>query len=184
VLIGVQRQASNDENAAHLECEMCDASLMPKLLPSLCYGMIAIGCFSAGCDLYNPKRSQKVEPPDASLIYDASYPNLDAYPDARVARCGDGILDRDRGETCDDGNTVSGDGCSSNCNVNERCGNGVRDPGEQCDTQSMATPTCDVDCTVPMCGDRVVNQAAGEQCDDGNTIDNDGCTNRCQVVLR
>ncbi len=32
-------------------------------------------------------------------------------------RCGDGILSSDIGETCDDGNTKSGDGCSSTCQI-------------------------------------------------------------------
>ncbi|GIU68715.1 MAG: hypothetical protein KatS3mg001_565 [Candidatus Pacearchaeota archaeon] len=31
--------------------------------------------------------------------------------------CGDGILDTSLGEQCDDGNTVSGDGCSSICQI-------------------------------------------------------------------
>ncbi|MCC6336090.1 MAG: DUF4215 domain-containing protein [Myxococcales bacterium] len=30
-----------------------------------------------------------------------------------IPRCGDGVFDA--GEVCDDGNTVSGDGCSSDC---------------------------------------------------------------------
>jgi len=34
-------------------------------------------------------------------------------PDCRVPRCGDGFVDG--GERCDDGNTVSGDGCSATC---------------------------------------------------------------------
>jgi len=32
-----------------------------------------------------------------------------------VPRCGDGSVDSSFGETCDDGNTVSGDGCSTTC---------------------------------------------------------------------
>src|SRR3989304_10567523 len=32
-----------------------------------------------------------------------------------AAVCGDGIIDTGAGEHCDDGNTVSGDGCSSTC---------------------------------------------------------------------
>ncbi len=31
------------------------------------------------------------------------------------AVCGDGIIDTEFGETCDDGNTTDGDGCPSNC---------------------------------------------------------------------
>ncbi|MFO0590396.1 MAG: DUF4215 domain-containing protein [Polyangiaceae bacterium] len=34
-------------------------------------------------------------------------------PDCTLPRCGDGILDD--GEACDDGNTLSGDGCSADC---------------------------------------------------------------------
>lgn len=44
--------------------------------------------------------------------------------------CGNGILDF--GETCDDGNADSCDGCSSTCQV-EACGNGVQECDEQCD---------------------------------------------------
>ena len=45
--------------------------------------------------------------------------NPDAYIEGfftgKVFQCGDGIIDTEIGETCDDGNTVSGDGCSSAC---------------------------------------------------------------------
>jgi cysteine-rich repeat protein len=34
---------------------------------------------------------------------------------AHVGGCGDGVLDG--GEACDDGNTLSGDGCNSNCRI-------------------------------------------------------------------
>ncbi len=40
---------------------------------------------------------------------------------ACVVGCGDGIVQAARGETCDDGNTTSGDGCSSACAI-EACG--------------------------------------------------------------
>ena len=33
------------------------------------------------------------------------------------ARCGDGTLDIEFGEECDDGNNVNGDGCSRNCEI-------------------------------------------------------------------
>ena len=68
--------------------------------------------------------------------------------------CGNGI--QDIGETCDDGNTVSEDGCSSTCQTE---GNGGDDP---------------------YCGDGAVNQAS-EQCDDGNTVSGDGCSSTCQT---
>ena len=53
-----------------------------------------------------------------------------------VPRCGDGVISG--GETCDDGNTQSGDGCSSTCQV---------EPGHRCFGQpsscSLGGDTCD-----------------------------------------
>ena len=45
--------------------------------------------------------------------------------------CGNAI--RERGESCDDGNTLGGDGCSSTCTIEPVCGNSVREGTEQCD---------------------------------------------------
>src|SRR6185437_11189041 len=63
--------------------------------------------------------------------------------------CGNGVVEA--GEQCDDGNTKSGDGCSS---------------------------TCQKESSTPVCGNGVVE--AGEQCDDGNTKSGDGCSSTCQ----
>ncbi|MBL0220204.1 MAG: DUF4215 domain-containing protein [Myxococcales bacterium] len=63
------------------------------------------------------------------------------------AGCGNGFVEPE--ELCDDGNTVSGDGCSSECTSAERCGDGF------------------------------VDRNRGEQCDDANAINRDGCTSRC-----
>jgi cysteine-rich repeat protein len=57
------------------------------------------------------------------------------------------------------------------------CGNGTREGAEECDTSGQSA-TCDVDCTLPVCFDGVLNTAANEQCDPGittGTCDND-CT--------
>src|SRR5260221_9028378 len=42
--------------------------------------------------------------------------------------CGNGIVEGD--EACDDGNTVSGDGCRGDCHI---CGDGIVDQVEGCD---------------------------------------------------
>ena len=55
---------------------------------------------------------------------------------------------------------------------------GVVQPGEVCD-DGFETATCDADCTLPSCGDAVVNHAAGEVCDDGNAEPADGCESDC-----
>ena len=38
--------------------------------------------------------------------------------------CGDGVIDADKGEECDDGNTIDYDGCSALCKL-ESCGDGI-----------------------------------------------------------
>ena len=44
------------------------------------------------------------------------------------------------------------------------------------DTPSM----CRLDCTVPRCGDRILD--GGEVCDDGNTVGGDGCAADCRSL--
>ena len=63
-----------------------------------------------------------------------------------------------------------------------RCGNGIVEPGEQCDTGGQSA-TCNATCTRSACGDGVVNTAAGEQCDDGNVVSGDGCSSTCQTEV-
>jgi cysteine-rich repeat protein len=77
--------------------------------------------------------------------------------------CGNGILDT--AESCDDGNSNSGDGCSSKCTVED---------GWTCNTPTGGTSTC-----TPICGDGVV--AGSEVCDDGATTAGDGCSASCLV---
>jgi cysteine-rich repeat protein len=54
------------------------------------------------------------------------------------------------------------------------CGDGQVDDGEACD-DGQETALCDDDCTPAACGDAKINAAAGEDCDDGNADDGDGC---------
>ena len=58
------------------------------------------------------------------------------------------------------------------------CGDSRVGMGEACDTGG-ATSTCDADCTDVRCGDGEPNAAAGEECDDGNTMSGDGCAQTC-----
>jgi cysteine-rich repeat protein len=97
--------------------------------------------------------------------------------------CGNGIRDVVAGEECDDGNLVDGDGCNSRCR-SEVCGNGRRDPGEQCDPgpDFVETTYCNSDCTVSRCGDGKLNRTAGEECDDGNSSNDDDCVKGCKVA--
>lgn len=102
------------------------------------------------------------------------------------------------GEQCDDGNAVSGDGCSSICKT-ESCGDGVVQSGlgEECDGSnlngnscttfgySVGNVTCSGTCKLVKTGCSAVcgngTKETGEGCDDGNTLSWDGCTSTCQV---
>jgi len=89
--------------------------------------------------------------------------------------CGNGV--KDPGEECDDGNTISGDGCSAQCKL--ECGDGVIEGNEQCDDgNTVSGDGCDANCTFTRCGNGIVT--TGEECDDGNRVSGDGCSAECQ----
>jgi cysteine-rich repeat protein len=86
------------------------------------------------------------------------------------------------GEECDDGNNITGDGCTPEC-VLEYCGDGLINnnmsqrtvaahlakPLEECDDGNTVNGDgCDWDCQREICGNKVVQ--SGEECDDGNRI--------------
>ena len=48
----------------------------------------------------------------AMEVFDLHFPSPSIV---KASRCGDGILDAEFGEECDDGNNANGDGCSSEC---------------------------------------------------------------------
>ncbi|MBW2978372.1 DUF4215 domain-containing protein [Candidatus Woesearchaeota archaeon] len=95
--------------------------------------------------------------------------------------CGNGILDYSLGEECDDGNLIDGDGCRSDCSL-EQCGDGVVDkPAEECDDgNNVDGDGCNF-CLLPVCGDGILDYANGEECDDGNAVDGDGCRSDCSL---
>jgi cysteine-rich repeat protein len=114
--------------------------------------------------------------------------------------CGNGTLDI--GEGCDDGNTMSDDGCNEMCRVESievigdcrlgdclppvSCTPGSPDcaacnttsPGETGDA-SCASGYCNPDGFCQDCGDG--NLDTYEGCDDQNNADNDGCNATCLI---
>lgn len=98
--------------------------------------------------------------------------------------CGDGTVDAQNAEACDDGNTASGDGCSATCAV-EYCGDGATNNGiEECDDGGVtAGDGCSEGCQVEYCGDGVVNNSGTEDCDDGGAISGDHCSAICRDEL-
>ncbi|MCP3982355.1 MAG: hypothetical protein GY716_23885 [bacterium] len=66
--------------------------------------------------------------------------------------------------------------------VDSICGDGVVDVGEACDDGGVST-TCNVNCTLATCGDAILNDDAGEECDDGNLLNGDDCDAACRIEL-
>lgn len=75
-----------------------------------------------------------------------------------MEKCGDNSVNGP--EECDDGNTDSGDGCTSVC-TSETCGDGFVDIDGVDDT---------------------IGNSDDEACDDANEIDTDGCTHLCDLT--
>lgn len=77
-----------------------------------------------------------------------------------AAICANGLLETAEG--CDDGNSVSGDGCDAVCNV---------ETGWVCDGgDTTKADTCN-----PNVGDNSIVNGV-EECDDGNGVSGDGCS--------
>ena len=123
-------------------------------------------------------------------------------------QCGNGALDAF--ETCDDGNTTDGDGCSSDCAVEAGwvcdgrdcsaagCGDGIVAGYEECEDDDIGPTSGDgcsdrcrlepgfvcegvgEPCRATVCGDGIVEGL--EACDDGNYSTADGCSPDCQLI--
>ncbi len=119
--------------------------------------------------------------------------------------CGNGIIEP--GEECDDGNTLSGDGCSATCRIEQGwectgepsvcvtvCGDGLIRGNEECDDGNTSPGDgCSSGCRIeegwnctgepsvcnPICGDGII--VGNEECDDGNTESGDGCNHVCRI---
>lgn len=103
-----------------------------------------------------------------------------------MASCGDNV--KDTGEECDDGPNGS-DECTSDCKlvVPAVCGDGKTEGLEECDDgddNSNTEPNaCREDCTLPVCGDGVLDdhEDYGEECDDGDD-NSDTEPNACRTT--
>jgi cysteine-rich repeat protein len=84
--------------------------------------------------------------------------------------CGDGTVQDDEGEQCDDGNDDPDDGCHE---CRRHCGNGriERALGEECEPRLSSPGHCSERCKwLAVCGDGNVDASAGEECDPSNGV--------------
>ena len=122
----------------------------------------------------------------------------------QVDICGNGVVTNQ--EACDDGNILSNDGCSANCEIERGfqclsgmtpsicqtiCGDGIIVPIlETCDDLNQnggdgCSEVCQTEagynCNIceSICGDGII--AGDEECDDNNILSGDGCSSLCSA---
>ncbi|MEK7606706.1 MAG: Ig-like domain-containing protein [Patescibacteria group bacterium] len=95
-----------------------------------------------------------------------------------VNRCGNGDLDF--GEDCDDKNIANNDGCSAKC-LNEGVANTQTEQGIGWSRggKSGVCGNAAVEKVLIVNKKNVNTGNTGEDCDDGNTLNGDGCSERC-----
>src|SRR3989339_339698 len=119
----------------------------------------------------------------------ACNPNSIAGCSTSCSVCGDSL--KEGPEECDDGNTKSGDSCSSTCKTetysSNYCGDNILFVGsEECDDgNNIDYDSCSSTCNIETysssyCGDKILF-IGKETCDDGNLISFDGCSNICEI---
>jgi cysteine-rich repeat protein len=83
----------------------------------------------------------------------------------------------------DPAETGSGDGDGDGDGDPGECGDGIVQPGEDCDLgdQNSATGTCTPNCRIASCGDGLVYEGF-EECDDGNPSNTDDCVEGCKAA--
>ena len=90
-----------------------------------------------------------------------------------AARCGDSVVDR--GEACDDGNSVQTDACLNTCAA-ASCGDGfVRAGVEECDAGGTTSATCSTTCQT-VTATQTVQTTSGGSSGDSGTTDGSGTT--------
>ena len=165
--------------------------------------LLAVWLNLSGCDLLS------IFPSTDADLEDVLESDISALADILAGfACGNGVVDEELGEVCDDGNKSDADGCLNTCQL-AACGDGFLHIGvELCDPGVMtndvippadpAKPVCLKDCThgeadnqtsSGTCGDDVYQPEYGEGCDPTATLPGPPfyngvgfCTNSCQLT--
>jgi hypothetical protein len=114
-------------------------------------------------------------PDGAACIATSAEPGICLDGVCQISRCGDAFVDRNAGESCDDGNSDTGDSCVL-CKV-AFCGDGFIQRGvEDCDP--LNDVYCNADCDPIVCGDGVIDEPI-ENCEPG--ISQEPCNDQCRI---
>ena len=92
--------------------------------------------------------------------------------------CVTGVCGSATSRDCSDGSGCTQDACNETLGICENdpiagacCGDGSLNPGEECDeggaNSDAPNATCRSDCSLPICGDGIVDDLSGEVCDEG-----------------
>lgn len=105
-----------------LERGTCGDGVVEQALGEQCEPSIHDASLPYGCDntchfILTSCGDGKLDPGEAcdQGAGNSNVPGAYCRSNCSFARCGDGIVDALQGEECDDGNRVSGDGCSASC---------------------------------------------------------------------
>jgi cysteine-rich repeat protein len=101
--------------------------------------------------------------------------------------CGNNLTEP--GEECDDGSLINGDGCDQFCKI-ENGTNSTYQCSDHLDNDidllidfpndpGCSSPTDNDEWNGPICGNNLTEP--GEECDDGNLINGDGCDQFCRI---
>ncbi len=148
-------------------------------------GIVRNGTSASDCSQICKKKtddsSQKQGDSNNSGVQNNNGSNNDVV---NSAKCGNGVKEGE--EKCDDGNGDNGDRCTVACTL-ATCGDGHWQPlggdgavGTKDDEQCDGTDTCTSECTTIVdssCGNGKIE--VNEECDDGNRVNDDVCTNVC-----
>jgi cysteine-rich repeat protein len=149
------------DNNCNNQIDAADANCQPDAVPEICddgidnNGNGQVDCADPLCDGF-------VGQPGSCTT---SLPGI----------CAAGTLSCDQGETfCDPDNQAVTEGPSTSPTCNDTLDNDCDGSTDANDSDCYAPSTPE-----PFCGDGNID--AGEQCDDGNNVDGDGCSSTCQT---
>lgn len=155
----------NDDDACRNNCRLapCEGASCPRCGDGIYHPTIGEQCDTGGAsatctaNCRTPCDGDEDCPGACDLEVGACKPPL----------CGDGEVNQPW-ERCDDGNVDDMDSCNNQCQPT--CNDDPDCESGKCDKAKLVC--------VPLCGNGRAD--AGEQCDDGNMINNDTCSNRCE----